>query len=108
MSFKTLLNKTCTVRRLVVTGQDAYNKDVGSFEDLATGVACALQAKTTGNRELFVDSQAVVTTHALYLEPRDVTESDQVVVEGVTYDVLTVRFPTGRAHHLELDLRSVS
>lgn len=108
MSFKSLLNKTCTIRRFTVTGQDVYNKDTGSFEDLAIGVACALQAKTTGNRELFVDSQAVVTTHALFLEPRDVTEKDQVVVEGVTYDVLTVRSPTGRTHHLELDLRSVS
>ncbi len=108
MSFKSLLNKTCAIRRLVVTGQDAYNKDVGSFDDLATGVACALQAKRTGNREVFVANQAVVTTHVLFLEPRDVTEQDQIVVEGATYDVLTVRSATGRAHHLELDLRRVS
>ena len=107
MSFKTLLNKTCIIRRLTAGAPDNLNQPTMTEADLATNVPCALMPQKTSNREVFVDKQVVISTHVLFLEKRDITEKDKVVVDTVTYDILTVREPAGRDHHLELDLMRV-
>ena len=105
MGFKQLLNKTCTIRRFTSSSNDAHGNPVKVWSDLATDVPCRLQARR--GRETTQPVQVVVGTHTLFLEPRDITERDRVVVATLTYEVLFVSDAAGQGHHLEVDLELV-
>lgn len=110
MGFAELLTQTCTIRRFTASGSPGnYGEPLGSFGDLATGVACLKQPLTgrTVGKELVVGREARITDFVLFLLPRDVTAADRVVHTGETYNVIVVKDPGGQGHHLELILELV-
>ena len=102
MGFKQLLNKTCVIRRFTSTAKDAHGNPIKVWSDLATDVPCRLQARR--GRETTQPVQVVVGTHTLFLEPRDITEKDQIIIGSDTFEVLFVEDAAGQGHHLEVDL----
>lgn len=110
MGFRQLLTQTCTIRRFVPSGSlGNYGEPLGSFEDLASGVACLKQPLTgrAVGRELVVGREARITDFVLFLEIRDVTAADRIAQGGEIYGIIVVKDPGGQGHHLELILELV-
>lgn len=110
MGFRQLLTQLCTIRRFTASGgTGAYGEPLGSFGDLAIGVACLKQPLTgrAVGKELVAGREARITDFVLFLLPRDVTAADRVVQAGETYNIIVVKDPGGQGHHLELILELV-
>jgi len=105
MGFKQLLNSTCVIRRFTSSSKDAHGNLVKVWSDLAIDVPCRLQA--IRGRETTQPVQVVVGTHMLFLEPRDITEKDRVVIGSDTFEVLFVEDAAGHGHHLEVTLELI-
>lgn len=106
MSFSTWLNTTCTIRRFTEGAADDYGQPAKSWANLATGVLCRLEP--TSGKEIWIDKQLVISNFTLFLLPaQDVTEKDEIVLGGETYNVLLVSDAAGHGHHQELALQAI-
>ena len=107
MTYLELLINTCTIRRWVDSGTDAYGSPIKSWGDIAIK-PCRLVAGA--GKEIKVGTEVVVSNHRLFLEDVDITERDRVAIGTETYEVVLVsdrQNGTG-VHHKECDLIGVN
>ena len=107
MSFASLLINTCTISRFAAGAVDAYGNPAKAWSNHLTGQHCRWSSPT--NREVQIGAQVVVADLQLFLNIIDVTEQDRVVLDGRTYEILSVaERQNGTAdHHIECLLRAV-
>lgn len=107
MSLATLLINTCTVKRYVVGPVDAYGHPAKSWVDHLVDEPC--RWSTPSNREVQVGAEVVIASLQLFLGDVDITEQDRVVLDGVTYEILSssTRQDGAGEHHVECLLRTV-
>lgn len=108
MTFAKLLIDSCIVRRFRTGDADDYGKLARDWYDLATGQPCRLM--TTTGREVLVGAEVVVADYKLFIEDTSsITEQDRIVVNDVTYEILSVmnRKDGIGVHHRELLMRTV-
>ena len=108
MTYTSLLINTCTVRRYPAGGvQDAYGQPARTWVDHLVDEPC--RWSTPRNREVKVGAEVVLADLQLFLEEVDITEQDRVVLNGLTYEVLSAsdrQDGTGN-HHVECMIRVV-
>jgi len=94
---------------VTLLGVDSYGGPEYVWADSSTGVPCRLAP--SGGREISLREQVVVADFVLELGgDADVTEEDEILLDGVTYKVLlveTFRNMFGAAHHKRAQLRLV-
>ena len=99
MSFESLLNKRCTIVKKSFGPLKNAHGQPQVISTSVTNVACGLQERAV--KEGRKGDQSAVSLFKLFLAYRDdLTERDQVIVDGKTFDVLEVRSPGGRNHHI--------
>ena len=88
MSFKTLLNKTCTLKSASYqTAQNSGEQKI-TYTDFATNVPCRLRTRTVSERRYGTPAYQKAT-HALYMVERVLPQNDFcVVVDSKTYNVV--------------------
>lgn len=106
MSFRGLLNTTCTIQRVVTvnTGPEAGE----TWSDNSTSVPCRLSMLRA--HEIGELHSTLSVTHRLYLPyGTSITNDDRVVIDSVTYDVEMVNAdPGSRQHHVEALVRAAT
>ncbi len=87
----------------------AYGRKTFSFVESSTGYPCLLQRRTQNNRSIVgVDYQASVYDAVVYAGiGLAATESDRLIIDGKTYDIIAIRDAAGQGHHLEVEARTV-
>ena len=108
MSYATLLINTCTVRRYPAGGaQDAYGNPAKTWADHLPNIPC--RWSTPSNREVKVGAEVVLADLQLFLLDVDVTAQDRVVLNGLTYEILSAaqRQDGVASHHVECFIRVV-
>lgn len=88
MSYTSLLIHTCTVRRFTEGAEDAYGNPNLTWADHLTNEPCRLTAST--GREIKVGLEIVVADYKLFIGDVDIIEQDEVIISGITYEVLLV------------------
>jgi len=111
LSYTSLLINTCTVRRFTEGIADAYGTPSLTWADHLEDIACRLSAGPVwgAGREIKVGAELVLADHTIFLGDVDVTEQDQIVTDGATYEVLMVvdRQDGTSSHHKECFVRTV-
>ncbi len=107
MSYTSLLINTCTTRRFIEGAIDIYGNPVKTWADHLINKAC--RWTTPVNREVKVGAEVVIADLELFLEDIDITEQDRVVIDAITYEILSViRRQNGVGeHHIECLIRTV-
>lgn len=93
---------------------DDYGQPVRTSTTLASNVPAGIQPKSTAELAAISQAGVALSTHTIYLLPRDVTTADQIVHDAtacpVTVDLPTATFQVrgvpdavGAGHHLEVD-----
>ncbi len=89
MSYTSLLIDTCTTQRYVLDGgTDAYGHPTGTWTNYLIDQACRLT--TAKGREIKVGAELVIADYKLFVLDIDITEQHQVIVGGITYEILLV------------------
>lgn len=85
-----------------------WNQEPQVIADVATGVRCRID-ESRGRQVTLPGDQGTVVVDAVgfFRAGVDLTEDDQVVVNGRTYEVALTRDAAGQGHHVEADLRLV-
>ena len=107
MSFSELLINTATIQRFTAGTADGYGNPVKTWANHLVNQPCRKVA--AGGREIKVGAEVVVAEDAVFFENIDITEQDQAIIDGVTYEVILVLFrqdATGY-HHKHCFLRTV-
>ena len=107
MSYTDLLINTCTVQRFTAGALDAYGNPAKAWADHLVDEPC--RWSTPVNREVKVGAEVVLADLQLFLEAdTDITEQDRLVLNGVTYEVLSAadRQNGSVNHHVECFLRT--
>ena len=88
MSFKTLLNKTCTVQSSSYqTAQDSGQQTI-TYTNFATNVPCRLRTRNISERR-YGNPSYQKATHALYLEEITLPQSDiRIIIGSKNYTVV--------------------
>ncbi len=116
MSYTSLLIDTCTIRRYTEGAADAYGIPVKTWADHLTDQPCRLTpgSRPIGSafgagREVVVGAEVVIADYTMFLEDVDVTERDEIVHSGMTYEVVMVidRQDGTGGHHKEVGLKAV-
>ena len=107
MSFADLLVNTCTIYRFTEGAADSYGNPVKTWNDLHTDEPC--RWSTPSNREVKVGAEVVIADLILFLADIDVTEQDRVLLDSLTYEILSVirRQSSSTGHHKELMIRVI-
>lgn len=107
MAFANLLNKTCIIQTLT-TARDATSfGPTRTYANRYSGVACRLDG-ATGSKFRGDSRIQDRASHRLFMPlGYQVKATDRVIVEGVSYDVLSVTDAGGHGHHTELYLEVV-
>lgn len=104
MSFEDLLNKTADVYR-ISTAIDSLKAHTRTRTLHLEGIPVRLRP-LTGRERAMSGTTGVDVTHVLYALPGlDISEADEITVDGVTYDVQFVGGDSS-GHHLKLELKS--
>lgn len=120
MSFASLLDHTVYVIRNVETGDtDDYNHPI-TEEDRGGPLAAAIQVRSATDVARFSQAGAALSDYVIFTQNRVVTTADEILHDTTlcpkadTVDLPTMRFelvgvrnPTGRGHHLSLDAKLV-
>ena len=107
MSFASLLINECTVQEYSAGTADDYGVPAETWTDFATDEPCRLVPAT--NREVQVGAEVVIADYTLFIDNIGMTEQMRVVIDSVTYEVLSVmiRQDSVDGHHQECLLRTV-
>ena len=109
-AFLAYLNRTITVNGFTATGTDGGGQPTGTFGSKGT-VKGRIDPKVRPDELNGPDLNPVLSEYlAITAIPSfDITERDQMVSDGDTYEVVGVAILDGKAvpHHLEIDLRRV-
>jgi len=106
MSFAGLLKDTMTIRRWATTSTDDYGQPVKTWSNQYTNVPCRYEQTKTAI-EIQTEKELVITRDRIFTEQEGIRETDRVVVNGLTFEVLLVRDVSDgtERHHSELFLR---
>lgn len=107
MSFASLLIDSCTVERFTEGIADDYGRLAKTWTSHLIDEPCRLG--DTGGREVTVGAEVVIANFKLFTEDIDITEQDRVIIDEITYEILSVlRRKDGiESHHKELLMRAV-
>lgn len=97
---------------------DEYGQPVTTERTIASGVPVSIQPKSARELADFTQAGAGVSTHTIYLYPRDLTTADVLVHDPDTcpartdlsdgrYEITSVPDAAGAGRHLEVDARLV-
>lgn len=101
MSFRSLLDKTCTIQEKSVTYSDT-GSPTKAWTDKATGVKCAIQTMS-GEDASQARSEKLQVTHFMFFEfSTDVVVGNKIISDGIDYIVKRVDNAAGRGHHKEV------
>ena len=106
MSFNSLLIDTCTVQRYTEGAVDDYGKPAKTWTNHIDDEPCRLVANP--NREIKVGAEVVIADYDLFIGDVDVTEQDRIVIDEITYEIISVLLRKSfSSHHKELLMRVV-
>jgi hypothetical protein len=107
LSFASLLINECTVQEYSAGTADDYGIPAKTWTDFATDEPCRLVPAT--NREVQIGAEVVIADYTLFIDNIGVTEQMRVVIDEITYEVLSVmiRQDSVDGHHQEALLRTV-
>lgn len=101
MSFKSLLDKTCTIQEKAVAYSDT-GSPTKTWADKATSVSCAIQT-ISGEDASQVRSEKLQVTHFMFFEfSTDVVAGNKIISDSIEYIVKRVDDGGGRGHHKEI------
>lgn len=104
MSLASLMNQRCTIKKASFGSPGKDGQPVITYKTSLS--KCRLVPG--GGKEYRVQDQNTVAEYMLYLPGNAaITEKDQVLVDGILYDVRLVRNPSSMSHHLECILETV-
>jgi len=108
MSYKGLLNTTCTIQVSTETQDTTTNQMIDSWATFASSVKCRLD-QASGGKQVSSDDILSKKTHTLFVEYRtDLNwKNHRVVIGSYTYDILLILNAGGHGHHTELALELV-
>jgi SPP1 family predicted phage head-tail adaptor len=85
-----LLDKVGSTKRATQT-LDAGRSTISTFATYLTGLPCRVQP-LSGSEQMRYARENIRVTHAVFLEGgQDITEEDQFVVGGLTFDIQFVK-----------------
>ena len=88
MSFKTLLNKTCTLKSSSYQTEQNSGEQKITYTNFATNVPCRLRTRNLSERR-YGSPAYQKATHALYIVERSLPQNDFcAVIDGKTYNVV--------------------
>ncbi|MBQ4493439.1 MAG: hypothetical protein II972_02410 [Elusimicrobiaceae bacterium] len=88
MSFKTLLNKTCTIKSASYQTQENSGQQNIIYTDFAVNIPCRLRTRQVSERR-YSSPAYQKATHALYLTERSLPQNDFcIVIDGKNYNVV--------------------
>lgn len=107
MSFKSLLNKTCSIKSAIYqTAQNSGEQNI-TYTDFATDVPCRLRTRNLNERR-YGSPAYQKATHALYLLERALPQNDfRVVIDGKNYTVVGSLSLGGEGRYLCLYLERI-
>ena len=106
MSFTSLLIDTCTIQRFTEGSAGDYGVLAKTWTNHIENEPCRLVANP--NREITVGAKVVIADYDLFIGDVDVTEQDRIIIEDITYEIISVlRRKSVGVHHKELLLRVV-
>jgi len=106
MSFNSLLIDTCTVQRYTEGAVDDYGKPAKTWTNHISDEPCRLVANP--NREIKVGAEVVIADYDLFIGDVDVTEQDRIVIDEITYEIISVLLRKSiNTHHRELLMRTI-
>lgn len=107
MSFKSLLNKTCTLKSATYqTAQNSGEQNI-TYTDFATNVPCRLRTRNLSERR-YGNPAYQKATHSLYLVERALPQNDfRVVIDNKNYTVVGSLSLGGEGRYLCLYLERI-
>ena len=107
MTFDSLLIHTCDIEHFTETGTDDYGRPTGNWTPTYEDEPC--RHVSGQGREIKVGQEVVIVYDQLFLGDVEITEQNRVVIDTVTYQVLSVVFREDGfgAHHKECFLEVV-
>ena len=107
MSFKSLLNKTCTIQSAAYqTAQNSGQQNI-TYTNFATNVPCRLRTRNLSERR-YGSPAYQKATHALYLQEITLPQGDfRIVVENKNYTVTGSLSLGGEGRYLCLYLERI-
>lgn len=101
MSFKSLLDKTCTIQEKTISYSDT-GSPTKTWADKAINVDCAIQTISGGDASQ-ARSEKLQVTHFMFFEfSADVIAGNKIISNGIEYIVKRVDDGGGRGHHKEI------
>ena len=107
MSYDSLLIDTCDIEENTPGAVDGYGHKADSWTVLHDNEPCRLVSGR--GREIKIGAEVVIADYQLFLGDIVVTEQNRIVMDGITYDILTVtdHKHSSDSHHKECYLRTV-
>ena len=107
MTYENLLIHTCDIERFTEGAQDDYGIPAKTWATEHADEPCRLVSGRPV--EIRVGQEVVIVSDQLFVGDIDVTEQDRVIIDTVTYQILSVVFREDNhgAHHKELFLEVV-
>ena len=101
MSFRSLLDRTCTIQEKTVSQSDT-GSPTKTWADKATNVDCAIQT-ISGEEASQARSEKLNVTHFMFFEfSADVVAGNKIIENSIEYIVKRVDDGAGRGHHKEI------
>ena len=99
MTFDSLLINECDIQEFTETGTDDYGRPTGNWTPTYENEPC--RHVSGKGREIKVGQEVVIIYDELFLGDVEITEQDRVVIDTITYQVLSVLFRQDGfgAHH---------
>jgi head-tail adaptor len=99
--FDEMLISTCTISRRAA-GDDRYGQKNGAFAPVTVDWPCRVST-SSGGREQQTEKKNAFDTVVVFMRPTDITEKDQVTVDGYPLmNVVGIRNPSSMNHHYEV------
>lgn len=101
MSFRSLLDRTCTIQEKTV-GYSDTGSPTKTWANKETNVKCSIQT-LSGEEASQARSEKLNVTHFMFFEfSADVIAKNKIIENGVDYIVKRVDDGAGRGHHKEI------
>jgi len=107
MSFDSLLLNTCKVQHFASGGTDSYGQPIKVWTVLYDNEPC--RHVSGKGREVKIGQEVVIIYDELFLNDITIDEQDRVIIDCVTYEVLSVVFRQDNVggHHKQCYLERV-
>lgn len=102
-----LLIHTCSIYRRVLSGTTPSNNPVYTDTLVGSGIKCRLTS--TSGTESETPYKAIPYTYILFTRHSDLDERDKVVIDDVSYEVLSVKKENDMTgfHHIEAGMERI-